>query len=1138
MPSLPPKVWAELLYDGTWNNVSRDVRVTNGVTVTRGLSSESASVAEPAGGELTLDNRGRRYSPRDPSSVTFGAGRNTPIRYGYHVGSPWAEMEGGLTYSSLFVLDDPALDVVGDFDMRVEVALEDWSESQMLALRYVSTGDQRSWALEILNGIPTFLWSPDGLFASRITQAATEALEAFNGQRLALRVTLDIDNGAGGYELRFYTGRTVDDDEWSLLGNPIVGASTTSVHTGSAYMEVGAGFNFNSTPAGSSLNRLRGKAYALKLLDSGTVKVAMSTRAATPGGASFVDDTGLTWARGGNAILTNKHIRLSGEVPEWPASRDRSGNESRITINPAGVSRRMDAGNKPQDSALLRYIKALGPIECWPLTDGAETGGGKSLNGSQDMRLDLSAGTATPGWGEGFLADWIEPVVLLPSGSNGTLRGSTARASSAATGWSVDFFYNGKQDLDITIADFGDMTDADPRVGWTVGLDVSADQITLFSASVGDTSSSSALQATISTAGVFDGRLHHIRLTTAVSGANSLFTLYVDGTSKASGTAVGYASEAVYFVRPTWFYAAVTQDIPSIGYVTYWGAGAPSAAAVYSAATGFQGEKAGARIQRIATEAAYTASVAGESVYQRPMGIQGRKKLLELLNEASRTNFGYLLDARDRAEVVHRGQSTLWNQPPAFVLDFAAGLVKDYKYRDDDLLTENDVSIKREYGSVPSRQILESGELSVQDYPNGVGRYDREYTYSLYEDDDAAQTAYLRLHLGTYNGVRFTRLTLDLANPRVHAMIDDILRADCGDLIRLTNLPDEHGPDDVDVLINGYTEESDDEHWTITFVCVPGGPWTAGVVGSDTHGRADTGGSTLAAAVGATDTTLSVASSGALWVTGSAPTITDTFQRTVSSGWGTTDTGQAWTTTGGSSTDYSVTPEIGAVAVASVNVSRYCLLTQPAADWDQAVSMATDALAVGGSMYPALVARYLDGSNVYLCRVQFAPGGAITLSLRKRVTGTETQLASYTTTLTHQVGVPVRVRWQGAGSTLRARIWADGQTEPDAWHVSATDTSLTVAGQIGMRSILSIDNTNPLPVTIRWSNLAVSATPGEYPQDFPFDIRVGGEMSTVHVCTGASSPQTMTVVRSVNGVSKSHTSGQDIRLAHPVYVAL
>lgn len=46
----------------------------------------------------------------------------------------------------------------------------------------------------------------------------------------------------------------------------------------------------------------------------------------------------------------------------------------------------------------------------------------------------------------------------------------------------------------------------------------------------------------------------------------------------------------------------------------------------------------------------------------------------------------------------------------------------------------------------------------------------------------------------------------------------------------------------------------------------------------------------------------------------------------------------------------------------------------------------------------------------------------------------------------------------------------------------------------------------------------------------PFDVNIGGERVRVTNVTGASSPQTFTVTRSINGVVKAQTSGTDVRL--------
>lgn len=56
--------------------------------------------------------------------------------------------------------------------------------------------------------------------------------------------------------------------------------------------------------------------------------------------------------------------------------------------------------------------------------------------------------------------------------------------------------------------------------------------------------------------------------------------------------------------------------------------------------------------------------------------------------------------------------------------------------------------------------------------------------------------------------------------------------------------------------------------------------------------------------------------------------------------------------------------------------------------------------------------------------------------------------------------------------------------------------------------------------------------------DFPFDIAVGGERMTVTNITGAASPQTFTVTRSVNTVVKPQISGTDVRLWQPMYTSV
>ncbi|MFJ9382127.1 poly-gamma-glutamate hydrolase family protein, partial [Streptomyces sp. NPDC101455] len=196
----------------------------------------------------------------------------------------------------------------------------------------------------------------------------------------------------------------------------------------------------------------------------------------------------------------------------------------------------------------------------------------------------------------------------------------------------------------------------------------------------------------------------------------------------------------------------------------------------------------------------------------------------------------------------------------------------------------------------------------------------------------------------------------------------------------------------------------------------------------------------------------------------------------------------------------------GRVSMGSVNVSRWTTVPWAPADVDIVAALGTDKLATGGSHFLNLVGRFADTNNTYLARVDLSTTQTVTLTLRKRVAGTETLLATAPDAgLVHAAGALFWVRFQATGGTLRAKIWPDGTTEPTAWPVTVTDTSLTAAGAIGTRSILSSANTNTLPVIAGYD---------------------GFQQLT---------PQTFTVIRSINGITKSHTTGDDVRLALPGY---
>ncbi|MEU2924215.1 poly-gamma-glutamate hydrolase family protein [Streptomyces sp. NPDC007251] len=201
-------------------------------------------------------------------------------------------------------------------------------------------------------------------------------------------------------------------------------------------------------------------------------------------------------------------------------------------------------------------------------------------------------------------------------------------------------------------------------------------------------------------------------------------------------------------------------------------------------------------------------------------------------------------------------------------------------------------------------------------------------------------------------------------------------------------------------------------------------------------------------------------------ISGNPVGIYETFTRSVSGGWGTTDSGHTWTTSGGSTSDFSVSGSQALAAVNSVNISRWGTLPTGQADFDVTASFATDKLAVGGSQFCSLAGRHTDVDNTYLARLEFTTTQVVNLTIRKRVGGTETLIGSTINTgLTHAAGTRFVVRFRGSGSTLQAKVWLASGSEPGTWTDTVTDTSITTGYRVGARAILSSSNTNTLPVT-------------------------------------------------------------------------
>lgn len=207
-------------------------------------------------------------------------------------------------------------------------------------------------------------------------------------------------------------------------------------------------------------------------------------------------------------------------------------------------------------------------------------------------------------------------------------------------------------------------------------------------------------------------------------------------------------------------------------------------------------------------------------------------------------------------------------------------------------------------------------------------------------------------------------------------------------------------------------------------------------------------------------------------VTLSSGGVLDTFTRTVAAGWGTADTGNVWSTSGGPAGDYSVNGSSGRVSLSTLG-TRYFTSTTGPSDVVVSVDATLPVTATGDSISAAVITRRTDDDNFYIFQLAHTTTGFIHLEIYRRVAGGFTLLAQQLNAITYAANVPTHMQLRCAGSTLSMKAWS-GATEPASYALTVTDTTFTTGG-IGTHSNLFAATTNPLPVVVSYDNFTATA---------------------------------------------------------------
>jgi hypothetical protein len=791
----------------------------------------------------------------------------------------------------------------------------------------------------------------------------------------------------------------------------------------------------------------------------------------------------------------DKSYRFWGEVPEWPQAWDTTGNDVWVDVSAAGPMRRLGQGDSPIGSA-MRVALAGGEtantvVAYWPFEDAAgSTTIGSAVTGVPAMGI---SGTPT-------LATNSEFVCSGPLPTMGSASFTALVPAYTAPGGFVDatnpfstllrFLVRIPQAGATTGQILASFTWTGSPSRWEVYYSTAS------SGQIGLRGRDSTGAVTLDT-GVggpaMNGTLAHVQVGLDITGGIlfeyglSILTVGSTSPTTVAGSSFGPTNGIVTAVTIAQN-RGLTDTV--IGHVSLqMSPAAPTdTAAVALAIAAYAGETAAARIQRLCGVADVAYELIGTASDTVAMGAQLSSSVLSLISDAVTADGGRLYERTTALGLGYRTRVSLENQAAALAMSYTANNLAEVPVpQDDDTYTRNDITVSRTGGS-SARATLTTGALSIADPPNGVGRYDDSVTVNVQSDTSLPDQAGWRLHLGTTDEPRYPKLSINLAHPSITGSTTiraQALALRVGDRITISDPPAWLPPGPISQLMLGSTETIDNFQHRLAWNAQPESAYRVAVADHTDFGRADTDGSRLAADASPTGTALSVATtSGPTWVTDLSET----------------------------PFDLAMGGEVVTVVAVGTQLAANPLLLTDLTGWTAQNSTIARDTTIINSGRDAVASMLItpNGSS--------ASGGAL---------GDPTAVGTITPAATYKVSMWA---YSPAGwSDLRPCIdWADsGGVFLSTGLGSATSVSA------GTWTYIEQTLTAPALASQATPRARYGGTPAATDIWYAWAVRLVPSASIV-----STSPQTMTVVRSVNGIVKPQAAGTDVSLAQPAIAAL
>lgn len=317
-----------------------------GITIRRGRTDEFDHF-QAGTCTFTLRNNNREFDP-----AFAGIALNAPGVTGASVTTP-----------------DHASFAITDLDVTIRVGLNDWTPAATgILIGQTGLIADIGWTVEVLpTGKLRLSWSPDGTLGALLTRDTTSPLGFGDGTAHTLRVTMDVNDGAGNRIVTFYA------DSQQL--EQFTTAGTTSIFNSTQALTISHG----NAPVNGRIHNavLRGSI-------GGAVVADPDFTTQTPSATSFVDTAGRTWTVNGTAA-----IGYDPRSPFSPILKPRR--QMFVVAGRAGA---------PAEAFVVLFA---GVIEAWPQTWTETTGSVEIV--AQDLLSVLAQSATHPSLGVVILDD-------------------------------------------------------------------------------------------------------------------------------------------------------------------------------------------------------------------------------------------------------------------------------------------------------------------------------------------------------------------------------------------------------------------------------------------------------------------------------------------------------------------------------------------------------------------------------------------------------------------------------------------------------------------------------------------------------------------------------------------------------------